>query len=327
MMLLLPLLHADDPYAALPPDAGLPAYTITETDTATLDVDAAIEQAIAARRAGDLVGARGIFDRLEGRVPAARLPWFLYQRGILAELEWKPEEATARYRQALVLVGDDPTASADVRFRLAQVLEELGDPDGALEQLRIVGRARGLSVDDTLAIALQEGVVAVARDPRRGLEPLQDALATAEAAGSHPWLRAKGYYALVDALLDEADATLLTGGQKRIVKRLTARAATISAAEQQVIALTRTEEVEWVLAALVRLGDAYTKLADDLAATPAPRSLTPEQRDLYRVELDDRAENLRARARHAWRGGVELAARTGHESPRVGALRERLGER
>lgn len=327
MLLFAWLALADDPTVALPPDAGLPSYTITETDTATLDIDAAIDQAIAARQAGDLAGCRAILDRLAGRVPAPRMPWYLYQRGILAELEWKPQEAVERYREALVLVGDDPTASADVRFRLAQVLEEVGDTGGALEQMRAVEKARGLSVDDALAIALQNGTLAVRENPRRGLPDLEAAIAAAEAAGVHSWLRAKAYYTLIDALLDAADTIELTGGEKRVVRRLTTRAETIATAERQVAALAATQEVEWVLAALVRLGDAYRSLAEALEASPAPRSLTPEQVTIYRAELAERAENLRARARKAWTAGLELAARTGHETPRVTMLKERLGQR
>lgn len=302
----------------------MPPWAIVETGEATLDIDRHVEHAIEVRRSGDLAGAAALLDALDGKVPAPRRPWWLYQRGITAELAGDLERARDLYREAIVLTGDDVLASADARFRLAGVLEELGDATGALREVEALEGLRGLPPADALSVALQAGIAGVAAGERRAIGDLEAALGEAEAAGSHPWLRAKARYVIARALLDEADATLLVGGERKVVRRLTARAEAVAAAEQQVLAVIQVGEVEWILAALLRLGDSYRALGDALVAAPVPRRLEPAEAEVYRAEVASRAENVRRKARHAWSQGVELAARFGVESRHVATLRDRL---
>ncbi len=61
----------------------------------------------------------------------------------------------------------------------------------------------------------------------------------------------------------------------------------------------------WGLTALVRLGGAYEHMAESLRGAWVPFWLTPEQAELYRLELDDEAWHLEEKAATAYRAAVE----------------------
>lgn len=300
---------ATDLAAALPPAPPAPSFADR------------VDEAIRVRQSGDVEAARSLLVALEPLVPAEELLWYLYQRGICEELAFRPEAALAFYDRVLELGGP---GALDARFRRVIVLEELGLFDAALLEVRAIDRARGLSPDDELTIALQRGVTELTSGKRRvGIRRIQKALDATEGGDSHRYLRAKARYHLAQALLDEADARELTGSEKRVVKRLEQRALGIKAAERQIIALAALQEPEWVLASLVAFGDSHVRLADDLAAVPPPKKLTPEQAAIYREELGKKVENVRTKAFHAYDQGVALATRLAWESPNVTTLKER----
>jgi tetratricopeptide (TPR) repeat protein len=96
------------------------------------------------------------------------------------------------------------------------------------------------------------------------------------------------------------------------------RAAAQAWARRQVVAKARAlQEVElahaavidagsggWGLAALVRLGGAYEHMADCLRGAWVPPWLTPEQAELYRLELEDEAWRQEEKAAEAYRQAV-----------------------
>ena len=280
-----------------------------------------VEEAITVRRGGDVEAARALLVALEPLVPAAELTNYLYQRGICEELAYRPESALAFYDRAIELAGPN---ALDARFRRVLVLEELGMYAPALEEVRAIDRARGLSADDAITVSLQRGIAELASGKRRvGIKRIQAALDLTEGGDTHRYLRAKARFHLARALLDEADALPLTGGEKRIVRNLEGRATRIKAAEQQIIALAALREPEWVLQSLVSFGDSYVRLADALAKAPAPKRLTDPQEEIYRAELVKKAGNVRTKAYHAFDQGVAVATRLAWESPVVTVLQER----
>lgn len=333
LLLLAALAHAASPTA--PPTASPPvaeAAPIVESTPAP-EGDAApaaapeptfadrVDEAIRVRQRGDVEGARALLVALEPLVPADQLLWYLYQRGICEELAFRPEAALAYYDRILELAGND---ALDARFRRVLVLEELGMYEAALADVRAIDRARGLSEDDEITVALQRGITELVSGKRRvGIKRIDKALAATEGSDSHRYLRAKARYHLAQALLDEADAQKLTGPEKRVVKKLEKRALGIKAAEKQIIALAALQEPEWVLASLIAFGDSHVRLADALAESPAPKRLDDEQVAIYRAELAKKADNVRTKAFHAYDSGVALATRLAWESPNVGTLKER----
>lgn len=312
------------PTAAAPvdtdaPDAG-PGASAAEAPPLRDPLDV-IDEAIAVRRAGDPDAARSLLVAVEPFVPAGRRSWWLYQRGICEEMARRPAEAEAFYRQVLA---EDGAAALDARFRLALVLEDQGRDAEALEEALALAKRRGLDERDAVTVALQRGVAEVnVGRVARGVRRIQRALAEVEGGETHRYMRAKARYTLARALLAEADALELDGAERRVVRRLEARAERILAAEKQIVAIAALEEPEWILAGLVALGDSYAALADDLAAAPVPRRLDEDQAVYYRSEVQKRAEVARTKAFGAWDHGVALATRIGWESPRVDTLKAR----
>lgn len=310
LLLLLSAAFAIDPPADVAPTAAL------APTPASL-----IEEAVALRRRGETEAARELLLTLEPLVTPDLMASYLYQRGICEELLWQPDAARVLYEQVIALGGD---VALDAHFRRALVLEDLGMPEAAYEEIRTVDRARGLDEDDDLTIALQRGISEVGLGRERvGIRRIQKALAATEGGDSHRYLRAKARYTLADALLDEADALALTGPEKRVVKRLKGRAERIQASEQQIIAISGLQEPEWVLASLIRLGDSYSALAVDLPASTPPKRLSEAEVTIYRRALADKAENVKTKAFHAYDSGVALATRLAWESPRVATLVQR----
>lgn len=312
-MLLLLALAA---LAETPTPAEVPLIAAPSATPASL-----IDEAVALRQRGETASARELLLTLEPLITPDLMAVYLYQRGICEELLWQPDAARVLYERVIAIGGD---VALDAHFRRALVLEDLGMPEAAYEEIRTVDRARGLSEDDDLTIALQRGIaeVALGRD-RVGIRRIQRALDATEGGDSHRYLRAKGRYTLASALLDEADALALTGPEKRVVKRLKGRAERIQAAEQQIIALSALQEPEWVLASLIRLGDSYATLARDLPDSTAPKRLSEAEVVVYRNALVDKAGNVKTKAFHAYDSGVSLATRLAWESPRVATLKQR----
>ncbi len=323
-VLLARLALAADP--ALPPTEPAPTGAAAEAPAAEPGPPVRtfadhVEEAIRVRRNGNVEAARALLVELEPLVPAEELGWYLYQRGICEELAFRPDAALAFYDRVIEVAGD---GALDARFRRVLVLEDLGLYEAALAEVRAIDRARGLTDDDEITVALQRGVTELASGKRRvGIRRIQKALAATEGTDSHRYLRAKARYHLARALLEEADALPLTGRERKVVRNLEGRATRIKAAEQQIIALASLQEPEWVLASLVAFGDSHARLAADLAASPPPKKLTPEQAAIYRAELAKKAENVRTKAFHAFDQGVALATRLAWESPRVATLKER----
>lgn len=321
MLLLLAQALAQDGVNQVPADVAVPGWAVQETNPPLFDYDRTLAEAVRLRQAGDLAGSATLLEGLTGLVPADRMGGWLYQRGICAELQWKFTEARGFYEEVVARGGDQVV---DARFRLALVLEDLGDPEGALAQVRALAKLRGFDEDDQLTLDLQAAITRVkAGDVRRGRAALTEALARGEELGGHTWIRAKGRHTLAACLLADADAISLRGNERRVVRRLKARIVAIQAAETEITTLVGLEEPEWIVASMIDLGDSWKRLGDDLAASPAPLRFSAEEARLYHEGLAPYAENARTKAWHYWDAGVELAHRLGFESPKVGVLKER----
>lgn len=284
-----------------------------------------VNEAVSVRRGGDVEAAKRLLVALEPLVTEPDRAWYLYQRGICEELTWHPDAARTYYDQIIALGPSE--VALDAHFRRALVLEDVGEDDLALAELRYLDQQKGLSESDDITIQLQRGISELAVGKRvKGIKHVQAALAVTEGSGGQTYMRAKGRYALVRALLEEANDLPLRGSERKVVKNLKGRAERVEAATQQIIAMTQLQEPEWVLASLVCLGDSYALLADDLAGAPVPKKLNAIQLRVYQDELAKKVQNVRTKAFHSYDQGVALATRLAWESPNAQTLIERRKE-
>ena len=248
--------------------------------------------------------------------------WYLYQRGICEELANRPTVAEGLYRQAIAA-----GAVQDAHFRLALVLEDQGRDQEALDEVIGLAKLKGFDEKDQRTLDLQLGISEVNTGKiHRGVKRVEATLALLEAGPTHTWMRAKARYTLATVLLKDADKLDLRLPERRQVRRLTRRAEALQAAEEQIAAIARLNEPEWVLAGLIALGDSHAKLAKEIAAAAPPHRLTAAEDQIYREMILDKAKVIDGKTRHIWQSGVDLAARIQWESPRVTLLKERLAD-
>jgi len=278
--------------------------------------DAVLAEAVGRRSVGDFQGAD---DRLAWLQQAAPGPEATYHAAVSAELQERYDESLAGYEAVLSSWPGDPRA-VDAGFRRALVLEDLGRHQDALRQVRALQRSGDWSARDEHSLALARGVNELGQGRiRRGLRRLDKSLTATEDTDDLAWMRAKARVALARHLLAEADGIPMVHG-RRASRNLEARAAAISGAERQVIAVAKLGEAEYALAGLELLGDAYLALHDDIVALPPPEGLSASQAAIYREGIAQKSDVLRRKAWRYYDEGVKLATRTEWQ----GAIVERL---
>ncbi len=280
-----------------------------------------LDQAIEIRRAGDLVGAASLLDALHPLVDEADEGRWLLERGIVEELAWRQKAAEPYLRAAIELGGD---VGLEARYHLVVVLDDLGRGGEASDELRALQSAHGLNPDFVPVLRIQAGVLDVrAGRTARGQRQIRRGLADVKDADRHSWMVGRGRFALLDSAADRGDRLSLTTRSAKLRRDLRERVRALSEAEKLLYEVIKTEEPEWITSALLRVGDTYAALADDLVVSPPPASLTEDQAAIYRVEIARKAEGPRTKALLCYDRGVSYAKQVAWEGEVVAVLKER----
>lgn len=313
MLFLLTLLLAAEPTP--PPPAASPG---------TVDAAPLLEEAVKLRQDGRGEAAARMLKELEPLIPADLFGEYLYQRAITEELLVHPPEAMHLYERVIEL-GD--ARSADARLRLAMMLEDQGRGREALEQIRQLAGLNAWNDADALTIQLLQGMTEIdAGMKKRGIKHVQSALDGLDGTELDLWLRARARYSLARVLYDEAMDYHLVGSDRKAARNLKKRAIRMKAAEQQLLAMIQLNQVEWILAGLLAMGDAYRDWAVELRGAPPPKRLSDNEAITWRTEIGHYADNADTKAWHAYDEGLQLALRLSWESPRIAELKARRDE-
>jgi tetratricopeptide (TPR) repeat protein len=316
MLVLFALAFAADP--SLPPapppvsqnSGGVPAQMLQE--------------AIKLRQDGKAEASSRMLRELDSLMPPEMYGEYLYQRAISEEMNAQTPDAMHDYERVIEL--GDPR-SADARLRLAMLLEDQGQGRMALDQIRQLSGLKGWNEADALTIELLQGMTEIdAGLKKRGIKHVQEALTALEGGDLDLWLRARARYMLARLLYTEAMDFHLVGSDRKAAKNLKKRATRMKAAEQQVVALIALNQVEWILASLLAMGDAYRDWAVELRGAPPPKHFQDADVVTWRNEINHYADNADTKAWHAYDEGLQLALRLQWESPRVAELKERRDE-
>ncbi|MCP4805235.1 MAG: tetratricopeptide repeat protein [Proteobacteria bacterium] len=248
----------------------------------------------------------------------------LYER-VAAEHVGHASAETALYSAGLFrrALGDTDAALTDLRALLA--LNSVRDDARELE-LQVARLHRANGADDAARRTLQVllaaepeaevrmvawlELVELSADPDAERERAlawvaeQDALSPSVAE-----VAARMRYAQVEPLW-EAYAALRIDGPGRSVSiaqenrmlgdQLKAKTEALSGLEVRYAEVIDTGSGPWGVASLVRVGLAYENLAETLVTSHIPTFLTPEQAEMYRQDLNDRAELMRLKAQTAY---------------------------
>lgn len=284
-----------------------------------LGPDALFQQALAFQAEGRRSAALERLAWLQENHPDPRIT---FQIGKTLELDEDYTGALAAYDD--VLTGDGPEdLRHDAAFRRAIVLEDLGRHKESLKQIKALEATGNWGEAEAVSLALCRGIAELsAGRSRRGIKRIEAGLAQLEDSTEQTWMRARARSALASYLLAEA-AELELKGDKKAARRLGARNDLMIAAEQQVVAIARLGETEYILDGLQQIGDSYLQLHDDLLAAPAPRKLDAAQELIYSETVAERAGILRRKAKMYYDKGLQLADQVGWQ----GHARDELAAR
>lgn len=334
MWMLFPLAFglalADDP---TPPEAAPPEVPAAEEPApperledvwAALPAGTLLEEAVTRREQGDWDGAEARLRALEARGEVSAPA--LYQRAVLSEIREYYPEALAIYRDLSARWPDSPEAD-HARFREALVLDDLGRHKEALAALRALRRERRWEGTDAITLALERGVAEIGHGrTRKGIRHITEALDALEGTSDARWMRARARAALLRVQLATADAISLDDPDRAQQGILDRRALITEADHQRAAIATLGEEVvEYLLDALLRIGDSAMALYEDVNAAPPPAEIAADAELLarYTAAVREESERFRAVAFQYYDAGVLLAERVHWRGMRAVQLRQR----
>ena len=293
---------------------ALGGFEAARADEGTAGVTDVLVLAEDMRRSGAPGNCHELLMSIDGMVGDGQLSDYLYLRGFCAELAWDSAGAAPDYEEVITR-GRGHVDEA--RFRLALVLEDLGDGHGALQQMAILHKNEGWDLNDQVGVNLERALAQIAAGRvKRGVQNLEAALVVAESWNKQSWLRAKAHYVLLDQELAAAErASALKGGDRGQGQAVTARVQALAAAQEAMLPLVAIQEPEWILHGLYRLGSAYVAFGDELVAARVPARLSDAEAAIYRAEVAKQRESLRDKAAHVYDQGIQLSLRLQFESP------------
>ncbi|NOZ85023.1 MAG: tetratricopeptide repeat protein [Deltaproteobacteria bacterium] len=120
---------------------------------------------------------------------------------------------------------------------------------------------------------------------------------------------AQADFILAQDTFDEFKAVKLKLPQKKLEKLLIKKASLLQKTEARYKRLLRYKHSDWPIAALFKIGMAYQDFAKSLIKAPVPPGMTPEQREIYRSELESRAIPVEEKAMEAYTKGLQASGR------------------
>ncbi|MCB9686493.1 MAG: tetratricopeptide repeat protein [Alphaproteobacteria bacterium] len=161
--------------------------------------------------------------------------------------------------------------------------------------------------------------------------------ASGGAPGPHTEFVAEMMYQLAAPSLEAYTAMRITGPgrgasrkaeDKALVDSLSKKAKALVEVEKSFTAVVATGAGEWGLASLVALGKAYENMAESMRTGDVPSYLTEDQRELYKMGIEDRAYVQDEKAVNAYKLALEKSyeltlynENTAHATRRLGELR------
>ncbi|MFK7991819.1 MAG: tetratricopeptide repeat protein [Sandaracinaceae bacterium] len=169
----------------------------------------------------------------------------------------------------------DAGRQVEANTRLAQVLTEAGDSEGA---------ARALTAAVRLA--------------RRRRNQLSD---------SGVYYAAQARYLQAEALLAEYEGISIAGDMAGLRRRLERKSELLRRAAEAFADVVQFQVAEWVTAALFQIGRSYELYAEGLRDAPTPEGLSEDEEQAYFDQLSSFVIPIEERALEAYEGGYQTA--------------------
>jgi TolA-binding protein len=204
--------------------------------------------------------------------------------------DWRSAQALyARYSSSAKL----PSRRIEALVRLAVARVELGDEAGAREALD-----RAVSQHQKHQRALDD----------RGR-----------------YFGARAHFLQAQRVLAEFEQIKIEGDVKQLGQRLKRKAELLKRASAALLETAKLGVAEWTTASLYQVGSIYESFAGSLSTSPAPSTLTPEQAEEYRMQIDEFVVPIEEKSIEAYESGYRKALDLGIFNAWTAKMREALG--
>lgn len=217
------------------------------------------------------------YDRYLELYPSNKdAPVVFFSRGVIYEKLNQIGAASKVYEDYLKRYGRKNATAIEAIYRLAKTQRRLGKPDLAMDNFGYAVRA-------------------------------SKKLGTGPAAGNH--YAAKAEFELAESKFREYQSIKLVMPERALTRAISRKAAMLKELKEMYVEIINLGDPEMAVAALHYLGLSYQDFSQSLFKAPVPPSLSPEEVQMYQVELGNQAMPIEQQAIEAF----EKALKKGYE--------------
>jgi tetratricopeptide (TPR) repeat protein len=217
------------------------------------------------------------YDRYLELYPSNKdAPVVFFSRGMIYEKLNQLSNASKVFEDYLKRYGRKSATSVEALYRYGKLQRRLGKPDDAVTNY-----------------------TAAVRTSRK--------LGTGPVAGNH--YAAKAQFELTEAMFREYQSIRLVMPERDLQRAISRKAALLKQLKEQYVEIINLGDPEMAVAALHYLGLSYQEFSQSLFKAPVPPSLSPEEIQMYQVELGNQAMPIEQQAIEAF----EKALKKGYE--------------
>jgi TolA-binding protein len=276
-------------------------------------------------KAADYAAAVSAYSLVAERYPrAAEAKESLFNVGVLLALRGEHARAAEIFARHYATDGLASTAPEDTLLRAAAQWQEAGERARA-QALFVTYVRLPVPTPQSAYAALRAAQLSTGTVRRQLLEA--GLRLAAAVSGADPGVTA----ALRFESAEDRRAGYLAAGLppelEKAAQALNRKAKLLKSLQAAYTAVVEAGDPEYAVAALYRIGEAYTAFADLLYAAPVPGRLSAEEADVYRAELEGQAAPLEEKAVEAYRKAAERAQKNGRETEWTALVRRALDDK
>jgi TolA-binding protein len=136
---------------------------------------------------------------------------------------------------------------------------------------------------------------------------------------------ARAHYMQAQRILAEFEQIKIEGDSSKLSQRLKRKADLLKRASSALLDTAKLGVAEWTTASLYQVGSIYESFAKALVNSPAPSSLSPEQAEEYRMQIDEFVVPIEEKSIEAYESGYKKALDLGIFNAWTAKMREALG--
>jgi cellulose synthase operon protein C len=139
------------------------------------------------------------------------------------------------------------------------------------------------------------------------------------------YFAAKARYMQGERILAEFDAIKIEGDVKQLKQRLKRKGELLKKAADTFLSTVEMGVAEWTTASLYQIGFTYESFTQSLLNSPPPASLSKDEAELYKQQIDEFVVPIEERALEAYENGWKKALELGIFNAWTAKMREALG--